>query len=294
MPLEKISSRRDIGGVLRRAGVGDGPVWIKVNWTSAGPGMFTEAEVLEEFLSVLPRPVMVAESYTPGRIRGSVDDLPDDEPAYMEAMRAADRRFLEQTKMTPVLEAAGVGYFNLSEAVWAGEVAPAESVRVAVEERLGPMTFPELCGLVPRALYDQRAHLTLINLARMKVPAADSGDWSLALKNMFGLIPTPDRRGYHRRGLAAAILVVNRIYRSLFRVVDVVEGISSVVVYDDDGPHRAPWGRYSLLEGQGLVAHGPDPVALELEIAAHFGRDLSGRTLIRGARDVFGGAGREC
>ncbi len=288
MAIERICSRKDMGGVLRRAGVAGGPVWIKVNWTSAGRGMFTEPAVLEAFLSVLPRPVMVAESYTPGRIEGLVGDLPSDEDGYMEAMRAADRRFLEATHMNSVLETAGVGYFNLSEAVWSGEVAPAEVVRAVVEERFGPVVFPELYGFVPRILYERRGELTLLNLARMKVPSADSGDWSLAFKNMFGLIPTPDRRGYHRQDLAAAILDVNRIYRALFRVVDVVEGLNSVVVYDEDGPYRAPWGRYDLREGERLLAYGPHPVALELEIGAHFGRDLSGRTLISRAREVFG------
>lgn len=290
MPIVSVSDSHDLSRLLEKAGVRPGPVWIKVNWTSPHRGMYTEAPVLDGFLKVLSRPVLVTESYTVARYEGAIADLPEDEDAYMEVMRRADRAFQRRTGMKDVLDTAtGVGYFNVTEAVHRGDTAPEGAVREAVSARYGEdaVGFPELYGQVPRALWEARDRVTLLNLARMKVPARDSGDWSMAMKNMFGMIALPDRRYYHREDLSGAILSINVIYRSLFNVVDLVEGLNSVVVYDDDGDHRAPWGRYSLREGENLAAWGGDPVSLELEVASHFGIDLSGRDLIVRARGIL-------
>ncbi len=290
MPIVSISDSHDLSRVLEEAGVRPGPIWIKVNWTSPHTGMYTEPSVLGRLLGVLSRPVLVTESYAVARYEGTIADLPGDEDEYMEAMREADRSFLSRTGMKDVLDTAtGVGYFNITEAVHRGDTAPEGPIRDAVAARYGEdaVGFDELYAQVPRVLWEARGQVTLLNLARMKVPARDSGDWSLAMKNMFGLIAMPDRRYYHRQDLSGAILSINAIYRSLFHVVDVVEGINSVVVYDEEGDHRAPWGRYSLRAEENLVAWGEDPVSLELEVAAHFGIDLSRRDLILRARRVF-------
>lgn len=290
MPIESISDSHDLSRVLGQAGLRPGPVWIKVNWTSPHTGMYTEPSVLGRFLDVLSRPVLVTESYAVARYEGAIADLPGDEDEYMEAMREADRSFQRRTGMKDVLDTAtGVGYFNITEAVHRGDTAPEGAVRdaVAAEYGEGVVGFDELYAQVPRLLWEAREQVTLLNLARMKVPSEDSGDWSLAMKNMFGLIALPDRRYYHRRDLAGAILSINAIYRSLFHVVDVVEGLNSIVIYGEDGDHRAPWGRYSLRGGENLVAWGDDPVSLELEVAAHFGIDLSRRNLILRAREVL-------
>lgn len=280
-----------LAGIIRDLGITSGPVWIKVNWTSPHRGMYTTPEVLESLLEVLPRPVVIAEGHSVGRLLVKLKDLPEDEDLVREAVREGDRAFIGRTNMGRILDMTGVGYFNVTEAVWAGEIAPPGVVEQAVTGRFGSLKFAELASVVPRALYAVRPEVTLINLARMKVPASDDGDWSLALKNMFGLIPDPYRIEYHRRGLADAIFDINRVYRSLFRVVDIVEGLQSVVVYSDEGELEAPWGRYDLLEDSGLLAWGSEPVTLEREITAHFGRDLSKRRLTRLAEGVFGGPG---
>ncbi|MFP4200659.1 MAG: DUF362 domain-containing protein [Clostridia bacterium] len=287
MSIERIAGHERLAQIIAELGIGSGPIWIKVNWTSPHRGMYTTPEVLESLLSVLPRTVIIAEGHSVGRLLIPLKDLPEDESAAREVVREGDRAFLNSTNMERILDMTGVGYFNVTEAVWAGEIAPPGVVERAVKQRFGALEFPELLSVVPRALYRAHANVTLINLARMKVPKYDDGDWSLALKNMFGLIPDPYRIEYHRRGLAEAIFDINRVYRSLFRVVDIVEGLESVVVYSDDGELKAPWGRYDLREDTGLLAWGEEPAALEREIAAHFGRDLSKRRLTQLAEGAF-------
>ena len=287
MTIERVGSREKLVSVLRGLGITKGPVWIKVNWTSPHIGMYTSPAVLEDVLSALPRPVVLLEGHSVGRLQVKIADLPEDEEGFRGAVRDGDRAFLEDTGMQRILAMPGVGYVNATESVWAGDVAPAGDVATGVESRFGPLVFEELAAVIPRSLYDARPDVTLINLARMKVPKEDDGDWSLALKNMFGLIPDPYRIRYHREGLAEAIFDINRVYRSAFDVVDIVEGFESVVVYSGNGEHKAPWGRYDLEENAGLLAFGREPVALELEIARHFGRDLRERRLIQLATEVF-------
>ncbi len=287
MPISEVGSSSELAGIIHDLGLHAGPIWIKVNWTSPHEGMFTTPSILREFLAALPRPVVLVEGHSVGRLLVRIADLPDDDDLFREAVREGDRAFLRSTGMDELLEEPGIGYVNATEQVWAGDVASPGDVAAAVESRFGKLHFEELAGVVPAVLYRGRPQVTLINLARMKVPAEDSGDWSLALKNMFGLIPDPYRIRYHREGLAEAIFDINRVYRSLFKVVDFVEGLDSVVVYSDDGEFKAPWGRYDIVRGGRLLAYGAEPADLELEVAAHFGRDLSGRRLMQLARGIF-------
>ncbi len=288
MPLDVMRSREDLSRVIQSLDVGDGPIWIKVNMTSAAEGMYTDPRVLREILSVLSRPVMLLESYAVARVRGSVAALPEDETALLRTLREEDRHYLHSTGLRDILDMTGVGLLNITEVCAAGETAPRASVQPLVESAYGPLRFPEFYDVVPASLMALRNDGVLLNLARMKVPARDEGDWSLALKNLFGMIPTPDRMPYHAAGLVEAVLDINAVYRSLFRVVDIVEGLRSVVLYSDDGAHRVAWGRYDLIEEPRLLAWGGDPVSLELETARHFGCDLEGRSLIRRARKRFG------
>ncbi len=288
MPLDVMETREDLSGVLGELGVGEGPIWIKINLTSPAEGMYTHPEVLKEFFAVLSRPVVLLESYAVGRGRGPVADLPQDEGAYLQALRNEERDYLRAAGLDEILDMTGVGLLNLTEVCAAGEAATRADVQPIVEEAAGPVRFEEFYDAVPRSLFAQRHKGILLNLARMKVPATDRGDWSLALKNMFGLVPLPDRMPYHDAGLVDALLDINSVYRSLFHVVDIIEGLRSVVVYSGDGQHDVPWGRYDLVQDRRLLAWGNDPVSLELETARHFGRDLSERSLIRRAKARFG------
>ncbi len=288
MPVIKVSDCEDLAKILQKAGLDDKPVWIKVNWTSPDRGMFTEPATLKRILSVISRPVTLLESYSIGRVNGPLDELPDNEQDYIQAMRNADRRFLKTTGIDEILKMPSVSYFNLTEAINAGEAAPAHEVKEIVTSAVEhPINFPELYNHVPQNMYRHRGKVTLLNLARMKVPAVNSGDWSLVLKNMFGLITTPDRRKFHKQDLVGAILDINCIYRSLFNVVDVVEALNSAVIYGYDGQYKAPWGNYDLYTDETLVAYDTNPVLLELAVAEYFDKDLSDRTLIRRAKEIW-------
>jgi len=287
LSIKQISSAAELGQLLDKIVGRQVPIWIKVNWTSPHEGMYTDPQVIREFLGALSRPVLLLESYSVGRIEGPIKELPEDEDEYINAHREADRKFLTSTGYKEIMDMTGVGYLNVTEATASSEIAPTDEVKEIVESQFEPVRFTELYSQIPRALYSQRKKGVLVNLARMKIPASDGDDWSLAFKNMFGLIPLPNRMPYHERSLVDAILDINTIYRSLFRVVDFIEGLQNVVVYGDDGEHRVPWGNYDLQKNKRLLAFGEDPTELELEIADYFGRDLSDRTLIKRAQRRF-------
>jgi len=276
-----------LAGLIRRLGIRAGPVWVKVNWTAPAPGMFTSPAVLEEVLDALPRPVVLLEGHSVGRLLVRIADLPEDEEGFRAAVREGDRAFLKRTGLEEIVNRPDVGYLNVTESYWSGDVVSPADVQARVQTRFGDLHYENLTGVVPDALYRGARRGTLVNLARMKVPDQDSGDWSLALKNMFGLIPDPYRIRYHREGLAEAIIDINRVYRALFQVVDIVEGLESVVVYSEEGAYRAPWGHYDLMDAPRLLAFGENPVDLEKEIAAHFGRDLTGRRLLQLGAEIF-------
>ncbi len=290
MSQTQVRSDEDLRQVLERLSIRSGPVFIKVNWTSPLEGMYTERQVLEQFLEVLPRPVVFVEAHSVGRLAGKTNlaDLPIEMDEYQRIIRAADKAFLKETGLDTLMEAPSVSYFNITEAVWKGQCVPGHVIQSDLKSAgEGPLKFPEFYDYVPTWLYEQRHKASFLNLTRVKVPAEDHGDWSLTLKNLFGLIPDPYRIKYHRQDLPGAIIDINRIYRTLFPVVDIAEALHWVVIYDEEGDRRVPWGRYRLLPGNGTIFWGHDPVALDLEVGRRYGRNLSKRQLILRAQAMF-------
>ncbi|MCL6450777.1 MAG: DUF362 domain-containing protein [Acetobacteraceae bacterium] len=141
---------------------------------------------------------------------------------------------------------------------------------------------------MPRALYELRNDALFIDLARLKLSASPGGmGYSLGLKNMFGLIPEPDRSDYHRN-LPQSILDANLIYHALFDVVVVCEGLENVIVYRDDGACKAPWGAYDIeYRHRGLVVVGSNPLEVDAVAASLFGVDISVRALLQEAARFF-------
>jgi len=321
--VAEVRSPRDMVRVIRELGVADGtgrgaraalgaradPVvqagpetpdapeptfLVKPAWFSPHRANFTGARELDLVLGALPpgRRIVV-EGHSGGRNYGGREITPDNADENREWIREQDRLFLERTGIARVLERHRAEYLNVTEEVWAGRVAPAEEIRDAVERAFGrgaqetPVHDESLFGVVPQRLFELRGSV-LVSLAKLK-----TGSWSL--KNLFGLIPDPMRLRWHgERGelLGRSVTDIASIYRALFRVVGLVEGVYESAVYREGGRHRIVWGRYDVVEELGLVLGGWDLVTLDSCCAELFGEDARGRSFLRIGEAVFGEAAR--
>ena len=198
------------------------PVVIKPNWGTINN--FTEAAVLDGVLGAIPGEKLVVESYGWARTRDALEGKGIGSCKRGD-LRASDEWFLEYSGVGKVLEKHGVEFLNVTEEVWNKRVADPAEVRKA-SERYGEVLFPEMYERVPRRLFDMSGG-TLLSLAKYRLNH-DPIAFSLSMKNLFGLIPGPGRAQYHGKGdmyLARTIVDMNRIYRGIFDMVGVVDGV---------------------------------------------------------------------
>lgn len=267
-------------------GTGLGYPWettiIKPNWFSPHPANFTGACTLDLVLAAVPGTKLVVESHSCGRNFGGCEVTPANGRELLPWIREQERVFLERTGLEEVLRRHGVEYVNATEEVWGGRAAPADDVRRIVEGRAGPIGHPELYGQVPLRLFELRDRAVLLDLAKIKVEPG-GGAFSLAIKNLFGLIVEPNRWDYHT-GLPGSIVDIACVYLSLFPVVGVAEGIFELVRGNPQGEVPAPWGNYDVERDAGLVVAGWPLSDVDLAAGRALGLDLAGRALARLAR----------
>ena len=116
--------------------------------------------------------------------------------------------------------------------------------------------------------------------------------FSLAMKNLFGLIPEPDRSGYHGKdltGLPNSIADMCKIYTALFDVTHVAEAVYNTLIsreglIDPDNPRKG----LGLVCDLGLAVIGRDPVELDAFIVSQFGCDPAQRHFLKAARGILG------
>lgn len=257
------------------------PVVIKPNWGTVE--CYTEAEMLDWTLSAIPGEKLVIESH--GWARNEETLLHRDPVGLTKAnLRKGDAWFLEHSGVGRVLEKHGVEYLNLTEEIWAGRAADAAAVRRVVEEKYDPVEAEELYEKVPARLYALRGG-TLLSLAKYKLVFYPLG-MSLAVKNLFGLIPGPSRGRYHGKAhalLDQSIVDINKIYHSLFAVKGVVEAVFSAGWLEDETQGT------QVRQGCGIAFAGEDIVALDAFVTAGAGRDPTGVGHLRLAGETFGG-----
>ncbi len=256
---------------------------IKVNWSSWSPGAFTDPTALDWVLGALAGEKLVVEGHSFGRRR-----LPPPEGSaeHRDWFRSQEREFLVATGIEDTLSKHGARYVNVSEEIWGGRVVPPCEVEALVSVQFGSPTFTEVLGFLPRVLCKDRERTLFIDLARIK-SSRDGKQWSLLLKNLFGLIPDIQRDRYHPR-LPEAIMDIARVYLAAFPVLGICESLEHRVVYGSGGQYSAGWSRYDLEDGQGYVAAGSGLLELELKVAEHLGLCLEQRALIKLAGQVFG------
>lgn len=261
-------------GMLGALGCIDKPVLVKVNWFSGLPAQFTDAATLDLFLEALGGPAVILEAHSLMRNDGSRRISNENARENAKWIRDQENRFLDDNGLSEVMEKQGARYVNVTEEVWAGRVVKQSNVRSRVEERFAPLVNGELYTAMPETLLEYES-APLISLGRLKLPGPDGGTVpSLSLKNLFGLVPDPDRSGYHKK-LAETVVDMWALYGSYFTPVGVVEAIYHGVRENVDGALEAPWGRYNDLGATGVAVVGANPADVDAFAAGIFGLDIS-------------------
>lgn len=247
------------------------PFIVKPNWICGDYAHFTDPQILEWTLRFLHSQgeVVLVESYSARNsmfadlskpcLRVSKDER--------TRLRESEKNFLKRTGIRDVIEDFEIEYVNITEEVLDEKIVSQETVKRLVESRYPPVLRDELYCFVPTKLYALRRG-TFINLAKFKV------FFTMCTKNMFGLIPEHVGYGsrydtYHGeadKDLSRNIVDINKIYRSIFNVAGLVEGINSLSynIGSERGNHKSAFGyRYDVLEGKGLLYYCDDPLWLD-------------------------------
>ena len=272
------------------------PFMVKPNWISKDFGHFTDPQILGWMLRYLNErgEVIVVESYSARNMMM----LPELKPPLsifsskdLELVRKSEEAFLKETGIKEVIDETGIEYVNVAEEVLAQRTVPRETVQKMVESKYTPVLRKELYEFIPQKLYALRSG-TFINLAKFKV------FFSMCMKNMFGMIPEHvgyDSRyeAYHGKNdvdLSRNIVDVNKIYRSCFNVIGIVEAINSLS-YNSGKPTgkiKTRFGyRYDVLEKTGLIYYCNDTLWLDAFIHQQCARDPRKTEHLREATKVF-------
>jgi uncharacterized protein (DUF362 family) len=254
------------------------PVVIKPNWGFSV--IFTEADILDWTLAAIDDDALVVESYGWARCREAVE-----EKKYgsfsREDLRKADKWFLRYSGIEKVLKKHNIEYLNITEEVWAGRVAEQETIHTIVEDSYSPLQMKKMASFVPQRLYDL-SDGTFLNLAKLKF-MGDDIVISLTLKNLFGMIPGPDRGEFHgemNKAMDPSIVDMNKIYRSLFKTKGVVEGVLTV----SRGMTLEP----QVYKNQGVLWTCDDTLELDAVATAHVGIDPNEVGYLKLAAQNFG------
>lgn len=258
------------------------PFIVKPNWICEDYGHFSDPHVLEwtlEFLRSLGHVILV-ESYSARNMMQCTNMSPSLKFTEQELnqVRKTEEEFLKRTKIHRTLQKLKIEYVNVAEEVLKQSVVDSNFVKNHVVSKFGPVSRSELYGFVPKRLYSLR-NGTFINMAKFKV------FFSMCTKNLFGLIPEyvgyGSRFSYHGkadRDLPRNIVDINKIYRTLFTVVGLVEGINTLTcdLQDSNKKCKSVFGyEYGVLEDLGLLYYSDEPLWLDAFIHQQCGRNPS-------------------
>ena len=283
----------DISSVLSRFNPSSDTCLIKPNFFRQIEGYYTDAQTLSLFLDAIPGRKIVVESYTSGRNDGSRAIEPNNARQHLDWFREQDRLFFADSGIGEVLARHNAEFLNVTEEIWAGNTAPADEVARLVEQKFPSVVHPELYGCVPQRLLDLRG-APMLNLAKLKGVhvGTDAAFFSLAMKNLFGLIPEPNRGDYHGKnntGLSSSIVDMCKIHTALFDVTHVAEAVHNTLIsrqelLDPDNPRDG----LGLVRDLGFVVTGSDPVEVDAFIVTQFGCDPAERHFLKTSRGVLG------
>lgn len=285
----KVKNFREFKEFIKRLDLKADTFIIKPNWVEPSKGQYTEVMPLQWLFDCLDGKKIIIESHTAWRNKilletGEVVVNADNVDEKRDFLRENDKWFLEFTGLKELLEKYNVEYINVTEKVWRGEVVDSEIIKEIVEKKFPPVRHKELYGVVPKKIFGLK-NAVFIDLAKIKT---DGGiGMSLSTKNLFGLIPDPKRSPkYHdheKKILPYAILDMNKIYRALFKIVFINEGIFTAI----DGPSPEK-GR--LKENLNLIVGGYNSLNVDLATAKLVGINYQELldNLLQPVSEVFG------
>ncbi len=293
--LAKITSQPDMNEFVRSLGLQSKKVIIKPNWVQARTGAYTDAKVLDMFLTALEKPAIIIESYTFWRTDkyavGGGDYFSSSEGTlitgkkHWDHFKKQDKWFLDATGIGEVLEKHKAEYLNITNEVWEGRVADKKTIKKMVEERFEPVLFKELYSYVPQRLFDLRGS-DLISFSKAKREVEYS--FTLSTKNLFGLIPDPCRYPkYHAEDeslLSKSICDANKIYRSLFDCTFLAEGIFTAA------DCRKSMEQVNLIKDWGVILAGRNSNEVDMIGAKLLGckPPTSGIDILKESKKIFG------
>jgi uncharacterized protein (DUF362 family) len=270
------------------------PFIVKPNWICVDYGHFTDPQILEWTLRFLHKQgkIVIVESYSGRNMMALLDLRPglrfsEDE---IKHVRKSEEDFLKKTGIKNVIDELGIEYVNVAEEVLAKRTVDKETVKELVEEKYPSVLREELYSFLPEKLYAVRTG-TFISLAKFKV------FFTMCTKNMFGLIPEyvgyGPRRTYHGKAdknLSENIVDINKIYRSIFNVVGIVEGVNSLSynIGGETGKYKSVFGyKYDVLENKGLIYFSDDSLWLDAFVHQQCGKDPMKEEHLKLASKVF-------
>ena len=254
------------------------PVVIKPNWGFSV--IFTEANILDWTLAAIDGDALVVESYGWARCREAVEEKKYG-PFGREALRKSDKWFLRYSGIDEVLKKHEVEYLNITEEVWANRIVEPDTIQAIVEDSYSPLSMMKTASFVPQRLYDL-SDGTFLNLSKLKF-MGDDIVISLALKNLFGMIPGPDRGEFHgemNKAMNPSIIDMNKIYRSLFKTKGVVEGVLTA----SRGMTLEP----QVFKNRGVLWTCDDTLDLDAVVTSHVGIDPNEVGYLKLAAQSFG------
>jgi uncharacterized protein (DUF362 family) len=280
----------DISGILAKLGIDGSGTVIKPNWSTPDPGFFVDGEGLDFLLSRIPGPKYVIESYMYGRTEDHQRITPTNAREHREWFREQEARFLERHGLAAAMKRHGAEYINLTEEEWSGRCVEPETVRRIVEARFPAVKSTDLYARVPERVFALR-HLPMISYAKIKYQIPKVGNYStFTIKNLFGLLPEPNRHEYHDRGLPQSVVDSATIYQALFRVVGIIDAIRTVAVYREPGknPYRMIFTDYDLIRDQGLLLASTDLLTLDAYTNRMVGKDPDTHEVLALAASTWG------
>lgn len=232
-----IRSKRDFQKIVVQHTPETEWVIVKPNWVDNVQGNYTEPEILDWLLESLPQNKLVIESYTPWRSSTPPADLKTNLVNGKDSWdyyKKTDQEFLEKTGIGRILSKHKTEYLNLTNEYWSDRCVSEEEIQKNV--KIKKTRFPEFFSFIPQRIFNLKEEATLISLAKIKLEDSNPQIMaSLSIKNLFGLIPHPNRsEPYHHnnhQNVPLAVAEIYQLYHSLFEnTLSINEGIKSLVL----------------------------------------------------------------
>lgn len=283
--IREIKKKADVIALLEGFEFKTESVIIKPNFFNQREGYYTDARTLDLFMSAIPGKKYVVECYTNARTDQSRILQPHEGQEHLDWLREQDQQFFKSSGLGQTLKKHDAEFINITEEVWAGRTVKPEVISEIVEKKFRPIVHPQLYAQVPEKLYRKR-NSTLLNLAKFKAmnKASPKPFFSLAMKNLFGLIADPNRSEYHGKnysGLAGSINDMCKIYCALFPAVHVLEAVYKTLMPPTENEN-------GLVKNLGLALASDQVVAIDAFAVRMMNRNPEERHFLSLGAESFG------